>query len=450
MPIQTTSISYLLAEENVRNHSVEECVGPTALVTRINSKTGAPEVGIGRNLIGKDLDTFQALDTDKKTYGSIPDGRQCSPKYNESLIGSECGEAMTIDREKFCDAPNTTDYLRYIRISGNYRSGCETVMGDNEENLDCLIKNPRDNYGSNENSHHCSNCRDGFKNKNERIKHTEIYFAARNFDAVAESSIGDVCHDTLPPSGKISSCDPTTSKTLYGLEGEKQGQGQKGNGLFKETSGGKGDEKSTRRVTGSFTVGEESAPRRSSPTSSCIGYQRNDGSARRKEGPCSSIACTTSFAHSRHLTKHKRMHGGEKPYSCSICCKSFTDRHNLDGHVRSHTGEKPYSCGECEKSFSRKSVLVRHVRTHSGEKPYSCTFCSKSFTQSSILDSHVRVHTGEKPYMCKVCSKCFPRKNGLVSHMRLHSGEKPFSCGICKKSFTEGSNLKKHMRKHAG
>ncbi|XP_046408555.1 zinc finger protein 260-like [Ischnura elegans] len=479
MPEETTSTSYVLAEGNLRNHSIDDCIGPTPSVTQIDSKAETSHEEIKKNLIDEDLEKCSASETYEISSCSIPDDRQCNTKDIESIKSSRGGAAMAVVGERSgCDAPNTSHNLRFIRISRNYRSGCETIMGGNSEVLNCLIENPGNSYSSNEDSYNCFNCKDVFNNKKELIKHMKIHCVARNFDAAAESSIVGVSLEALPSSGLISSCEPTTSKGLEELDRKMLEPMQKKNVLNKETSGGKGDETNTRLLTRSFTVGEKSTTQSLSSKSSSIRNVRNHVGPREEDKPYSCSECTESFTQKRDLTVHKLTHTGGKRYSCSTCSKSFTHRghldihsrthavekpfmckvcsksfsrkDNLDAHARTHTGERPFSCNVCEKSFSDKSNLVRHVRMHKGEKTFSCRICEKSFTQRCHLDIHLRTHTGEKPFSCSECEKCFSRNSTLVRHVRTHTGDKPYSCSICRKCFTQKSTLESHLRTHTG
>ncbi|XP_046408786.1 zinc finger protein 569-like [Ischnura elegans] len=451
MPEQTTSTSYLLAEGNLRNHSIDECIGPTALVTQIDSKAGTSHEEIEKNLIDEDLGKCGASETHEISSCSIPDDRQCNTKDIESLESSRGGAAMAVVGEKSgCDAPNTSHNLRFMRISRNDRSGCETIMGGNEEILNCLIENPGNSYSSNEDSYNCLNCRDVFNNKKELIKHMKIHFVARNFDAAAESSIVGVSLEALPSSGLSSSCEPTIPKGLEELDRKMLEPMQKENLLNKETSGGKGDEKNIRRFTRSFTVGEKSTTQSLSSKSSSIRNVRNHVGPREEDKPYSCSECTESFTQKRDLTVHKLTHTGGKRYSCSTCSKSFTHRGHLNIHLRTHSGEKPFICNLCSKSFARRDKLVIHTRTHTGDRPFSCSVCEKSFSDRGNLVRHVHTHTGEKPHSCRICKKSFTRKSSLKSHTRTHTGEKPFSCNECEKSFSHKSDLVRHIRTHTG
>jgi len=84
--------------------------------------------------------------------------------------------------------------------------------------------------------------------------------------------------------------------------------------------------------------------------------------------------------------------------------------------------ERPYPCPveSCDRRFSRSDELTRHIRIHTGQKPFHCKICSRSFSRSDHLTTHVRTHTGEKPFSCDVCGRKFARSDEKKRHAKVH------------------------------
>ncbi|XP_035864950.1 early growth response protein 1-like isoform X2 [Sander lucioperca] len=88
--------------------------------------------------------------------------------------------------------------------------------------------------------------------------------------------------------------------------------------------------------------------------------------------------------------------------------------------------ERPYVCPAdgCDRRFSRSDELTRHVRVHTGQRPFQCRICMRSFSRSDHLTTHIRTHTGEKPFACTECGRKFARSDERKRHAKIHQRQR--------------------------
>ena len=68
--------------------------------------------------------------------------------------------------------------------------------------------------------------------------------------------------------------------------------------------------------------------------------------------------------------------------------------------VWDHDCENIVRCKECEKQFDRSSQLEKHKRAHGGEKPFQCNECEISLFDIVNKTIHWIIHNSKNPFEC--------------------------------------------------
>ena len=137
----------------------------------------------------------------------------------------------------------------------------------------------------------------------------------------------------------------------------------------------------------------------------------------------------TQPAHNPSLTGHNPvlsfMTSSTKPRKTPPRSKSSAASAPKKPKIAKPPSEKPHICPveNCGKRFSRSDELTRHLRIHTGQKPFQCHICLRCFSRSDHLTTHIRTHTGEKPFACETCGRRFARSDERKRHKKVHDKE---------------------------